>query len=159
MFDFLRNDGSIEMNVDGSVTPVKFMNQVPDNKEVSLRHVNVLLMDAEVDMGTFGALAVLTKGVTVFLSDENHVVLKDLCAGAPIIRNADWALLAGTDVQTRVGAGSDDALIIRWDFDEACGSPVYMKSGHHIEININDDLSGISIFRALVQGLLITVGG
>lgn len=155
--EFLRNsddDNSPEMNVDGSVSTVTFTYVVPDGQHMALTQVNVLLLDEGVDNENFGNLPALTTGVEVTLRDSDGSELVDLCAGVNIIRNADWAPLAGTKIETKQGGSVQDSLVVTWNFREAYGASVTLTKKQCLQFKIQDDLSDIFLFRAMVQGLL-----
>ncbi len=119
----------------------------------SLNKGSVIVLVGTVNPDDFGALPLLTNGVLVTLRDENGNLLRDLCAGVPIARNEDWSALAGTDVKSRSGMSANDSLIIHWNFDDAFNAHVDLKPRQCLQIKVQDDLSSMTLFRAVIQGL------
>lgn len=158
-FEFLKDpNGSVGMNVDGSNAPVEFEYRVETGMGLSLHVINVVLIHTTVAPTDFGALGELTNGLLVDIRDPLGAVKKDMCGGQPVVRNADWRPLAGVESQERIGAASDDSMTISFDFDDNCGAPMRLKAGDSVRFTVRDNLSTITLFRAMVQGLLYNSG-
>lgn len=158
VFEYLRDNGSRDLNVNGASDLVNFDYTVPAGFEVVLFRVNILLMDTTVVPEDFGALSGdLSKGVAIQFLDVSGNVTLDPCAGQPILNNSHWSVLAGVDSSTKTGAGAD-ALATRWTLEKA-GAPVWMKAGAKLRFIVQDNLSTLILFRVMAQGLLLKVNG
>lgn len=151
---FRRSNGSKYMNVDGSVTPVHFDYVAPKN--VHLTRVNFSLVDDDIHYGVLGGLpTALTNGILIKALDANGVgVLIDFLEGEAIRANEDFANLAGIDatVVWQPGASAGDNFFpIRWTLAKA-GANLQLHTGQRIRITIQDNLTGLSHFTAMVQG-------
>ena len=107
--------------------------------------------------GRTGLASALTNGIVVEVvngSGSTATQLFDFTDGQNIKTNENWTLLSGTDAVATPAAG-DDALPIRWTLAKS-GSSLYLKPGHRIRFTLQDDLTGISSMRAMVQGELST---
>jgi hypothetical protein len=126
--------GTVEMNVDGSITPVKFR-FTESTRRIALHRINVYGIGSSLGPHKFVGLAALTNGLTIKLhSGDDDSVILDYTADRTIKIDADWVL-----------------VYIRWTLDKA-GSPPVMRVGDYVEITVNDNLSTITHFRAMAQG-------
>ena len=152
-FQCFRDSGSsMDMNVDGSTTPVSFRVTAPAGKSVHLERVLFMIEDGAIRLNRFGGTAVLSNGLTIKLFDENDNELIDFLDGATIKRLGDFTLIAGTD-NVAAAASGDDTWTCRWTISKA-GSPLFMQAGHYLEVLVQDNLSSVSIFRAEAQGMM-----
>lgn len=150
---FLKNaEGSANMNVDGSVTPIRFFCLTPLNKRLRVQKLNVIVMDEMMDPNGFGSLPELSNGVLFEIVDAQGNLIFDLCDGHPIVCNADWALVDGGELNRMIGAAKD-LLAMRWETEDN----TILLPGWCIQITIRDDLSPLTKFRAFLSGRLITL--
>lgn len=152
-YTHLLNVASRDMNVNGSVTPVIFKYTVPADKAFLLTRLNLVIEDNSVDPSNFGGIAELTTGVEIVVHNTAHDVLADFTDGFPIKTNKEFGIMAGTDSVIQTGVG-DDALLVRFSMNKA-GAIMILEAGDHVEMTINDDLSSVSKFYGMVQGLLL----
>lgn len=144
-------DESVGMNVNGSVTPALFRVTGGSSGPIEVVRINFTLLDATIRYDYFGGIAALTNGLTIKLHDEDDNVLLDFMDGQTIKANYHFGLLAGVDSAVSAGAGPD-YLPIRWTIEKA-GGPVILEEGHYIEIAVNDDITGLTVFLAMLQGI------
>lgn len=151
IYKMLRNAAdSIDMNVNGSVTAQIFYFEAP--KGCRLWRINFTLLDASVNPADFGGITSgLTNGCILRIVNQEGGLKLDYTDGVPIKQNADWALLAGVD-STITDAVGDDQLPIRFTFQRA-GNVPHLDQLDRIEFVIQDDLTALTKFRAMVQGL------
>lgn len=154
IFSHLRNSGSKNMNVNGSVTPVDFRYTCPVNKVIFLYRMNILITDAAMKIDKFGGLTELTSGIEVGFYSNQDDLLIDPLDGDTIKTNGDFAFLAGVDSTIKVGAGVD-SMPIRWTFSRSVGGPIRLDVGEYIQFKIQDDILNVNSFHAIVQGISI----
>lgn len=150
IFSGVKNGAAIEMNVNGSSTPVSYRYTVPADNRVYLYRVNFIMLDASITAAKFGGVASLTTGITIKLKNSSDALLLDFLDGQTIQNNTEFGLLAGVDVN--IGPGTD-SLGVRWTINNAGGS-LYMESGDYLEILIQDNLTGLTSFQAMLQGII-----
>jgi hypothetical protein len=149
LYALLKNGTDPDMNVDGSSTPVVYKYTAPHSIEVT--RMNILVMDVGMGHNEFGGLgALLTNGLEIKAFNSSNVLLKDFTDGQNIKSNDDWALLAGVDVQLADSA-QNDLQPIRWTFEKA-GAKLLLESGDYIQIKVQDNLTDLTKFQAMVQG-------
>lgn len=148
-FKFLRSGGSADMNVDGSVTPVKF--QAVPTVPVSLERLCVQIVDGGISPTKFAGLTALTNGIEVLIVTAAGATVIDFLDGETIKKNADWTFLAGTDNPIDAAAG-DDQLQVRWTVSKGLGAPLELNSDRIIQMTVQDNLTEITEFRILAQG-------
>jgi hypothetical protein len=148
--------GSVEMNVDGSITPVVFEYTVPDGFKFLWERGLFTMSDAAkvMDATEFGPLPALTNGVTAKIVTANGGDHADFTAQfGGFKRNADFTLMAGPDV-SKIADGK--GISIRWTISKATGGrPMILESGWKIRMEVNDNLTAIDQVRAVVQGMKI----
>ena len=114
--------------------------------------LNIMLLDGSITMPEFGGEAALTNGLVVRIVDTDGTELIDFLDGAPIVKNADWHLLAGTDgnsINTQ-GAG-DDVFSVRWTIDRA-GQEIKLLPGQAFQVIRRDSFVEITELRMMLQG-------
>jgi hypothetical protein len=143
--------GVTSMNVDGSVTPVKFYIQPPSNKTYILRRMNVQAIDGNFNNASLYGTVTLTNGMRIYIENDGGII-KEYTDGFTIKRNHDWALLSGVDAPAIGGAGSD-ALLIRWTFANGCS---YIKlngsKNERLVLEVTDNMTGLDDQLSQVQG-------
>lgn len=142
-----------DMDTDSDVTPSVFEYQVPAGKTFKHERINFEIVDGSIAPNSFGGVAgPLTNGCLFeIIDDDGSTQLLDFTGGLPIARNADFSLLAGVDTVITPAAG-DDHLPIRFTVAKA-GAPMLLTVGQRIRWTNRDDISGITVFRAMVQGV------
>ena len=156
IFGHLKNGVDKDMNVNGSITAVDFKYICPVGKVVFLYRMNILITDAAMKIDKFGGLAALSTGVVVGFYDSEDNILLDPLDGDTIKTNEDFSFLAGVDATIQVGAGLD-SLPIRWTFTRSVGGPFRLNAGEYIQFKVQDNLSTVSSFHAIVQGISIAI--
>ncbi len=156
VFKFLRDGAdSDDMAVNGSITSVPFRYTVPASKAFELWRVTWHIIDGSIRADGFGGLTVRTNGLLLHTLKSDETLELDFTDGEGLVRHADFAHLAGVDVipdTTGVG-GAEDSLSVRWTVARA-GRAMLLTAGQHIECVVRDDLSDLTIFHGMVQGIL-----
>lgn len=156
VFKFLRTSAdSDNMAVDGSSTSVAFRYTVPANKVFELWRINWHLIDSSIRADGFGGLPPRTNGLLLRILKSDESLELDFTDGEGLKRHVDFALLAGVDVNTDTSGvgGAEDNVSIRWTVANA-GRAMLLTAGQHIECTVQDDLSGLTAFHGMVQGIL-----
>lgn len=144
----LKNGASDAMNVNGSVTPVVFSYSPPEGYNFECTRV-VFFMEGATAFSSekFGDLPVLTNGwelsvngtVIMNVKDNSHLVTKlDEAKGLPVLGK-----------ETRTMLGRLDFAVLT---DNRAG--LMCKNGNAIAVNVNDNLSGLSVLTVSVEGHL-----
>ena len=143
----LENGGSSEINVDGSVTPVSFIAEPNTNKNLIVYRLLLVMEDASMSWTKFGGLTALTNGVDIKVTEDGTE--RDIVTD-PIKTNRDFVWNA-YDVE--IDNATTSVLRMRWTFQRA-GTVLTLKDAQsdNIKIVVNDDLTGISYFKATAQG-------
>ena len=130
---------------------------VPDGNVAFLARSCILILDVGVRPTRFGGISELTNGLLVRCYDtDGATLLKDYTADFQVKKNADFALLAGTDNPVIDGVGAD-AVEVRWTFMKA-GGMLLLDENQIFRVTTQDDLSDLTSFRWCIQGLLYEKG-
>ncbi len=159
VFEYLTrlSDGAVDMDVDGSAAVQNFDYVVPAGtqyKQFSAVRINFGLVDGAIRWGQFGGLgSALGNGLLIQALHEDGTVLQDFGTTAnPITTNENFANLAGVD-NIIVPAAGDDAIPIRWTIERS-GNKMTLLPNWRFRIVVRDNLTGLSFFRAMIQGVL-----
>jgi len=149
---FLTNSsGGVNMNIDGS-TPVAFTYTVPAGKKLELSRFNIAMVDGGMGYGEFGGLgATLTNGLSLTVINGSGLEILDFTDGKNLKANEDFCNLAGVDAIAQPVAG-DDFFAVRFTVGKA-GARMILKSGYQIQSVVADDLSNLTKFRIMIQGI------
>jgi hypothetical protein len=144
--------GAISQNVNGSVTPVKFLIKPPITEKYILKRLNIHAIDANWNNATFyGATGALLNGIRAYIEDDSGII-KEYTSNFKIKRSRDWALLAGTDAVS-VGSAGADPLSVRWTFARGCSDiTLNGANSERFVMEIPDDLTGLDDQIAVIQG-------
>ena len=143
----LENGGSDEINVDGSGTPVSFTATPAANKNLIVYRLILVMEDASMSWVKFGGLSSLTNGVLIKVTEDG--VERNIVTD-PIKSNRDYVWNA-YDVE--IDNATTAVLRMRWTFQKA-GTVLTLKDAFsdNLKIVIQDNLTGISYFKATAQG-------
>ncbi len=144
---YLLNGSSIEMKVNGSVTPVIFKYTVPTGKILLLVRM-IIYLSGSTDFADdkFGNQTALTNGVEVAVDSNVWEIWKD---------NIDLTTCMFDTEGRKVFAKDTKSIGGRWTFSKEVGGPIELVAGEIISVTINDNLSGLDHFRAKIGGRLI----
>ena len=147
-------DGSIDMDVDGSATPVAFTYANTTDDRYVLRRTNWSIRDANPTAIKFGGLTELTNGLLVRIMTAEGSVVLDMLDGFPLTKNEDFGILSGIDWVRDVAAGAADVVTVRWTFSKT-GRDLLLPPGHRFQVLVQDDLTALDEFKIMVQGYRI----
>lgn len=152
IYDFLKNAGSPDMRVAGSLgTPINFDFTPATGKAVIVERCVSVLLDAGMAALEFANLAALTNGVRIIVLDTDGTTEVKDYTPEPIKNNSHWSYLAGVDGKIENATGVD-ALPVRWTLSRS-GGALLLKNGQTLRVIIQDDLSaGIDEFKMIVHG-------
>ncbi len=150
---FRNSTNKVDMNVNGSVTPVEYKFVVPTGGEFLLLGMRVGLIDARLDPNKFGDIARLSRGLDFELRDDQNAVVLDLTDGEKIKRNADFAMIDGGDF-SRI-EGSANALLLSSWVASGDDEPIILPAGSSIVAVVRDNLTKLEFFRMLVKGRFV----
>lgn len=157
-FKYIRFEGSPHMKVDGSSTPVIFKYTVPEGKSFFWARSVIHLKSFTTNPNDFGAiLDGLNNGLLMSVKDADEEVLIDFLDGETVKTNTDFGDMASVDVVFRtVVPARLDSLLVRWTVQNA-GAAMILSAGESFTVTVQDDLSGLSAMRMMLQGLLYNV--
>lgn len=150
--------GSIEMNVDGSVTPVDFKITAGANQLLIIhRMLPHILDDGPLDAGYYGKNLILTNGIHLITEKFVDGVLTETVATYqyPIRKNVDWGAYC-YDVQNIAFGGGVDSLLARYTLDKD-GAPFALYPGESFIVRIADDLTQLVGQHARAGMVLVDV--
>ena len=141
---YLTNNGSNELSVDGSVTPVEFSYNIPAGKQLSLNRIMFGLEGhTSFSAELFANLPSLTNGIDLICDVVNIVNWKN---------NSDIKLsMYDTDAPVSF-AKTDRQLNGRFTMDRAFGGK--LRVVNNFKFVINDNLSTLVSFKVKIQGVL-----
>jgi len=144
-------DSSDMVVVASSGSPSVFEIGPPSGEDWNVMRVNFKIYDPMSDPTKFGALSALTNGCKIEILDASDVVVHDYMDGLTVKTSGDFGLLAGPDVAGIETSKTVDVQIIRWTLAKGTNDPNRLPEGARIRITIQDDLTGINEFRAMLQ--------
>ncbi len=141
--------GSKDMTVNGAVTAVPFLYTVPAKKVVLLERVLIYYDSASAfDASEFGHITALANGVTIVAGGALLDTWND---------NADLATTMHDVPGNENFAKKDKSLAGRWTLTKATKYPIKLVAGETFVATVNDDLTGLVVFRVKIQGCLCDV--
>lgn len=163
--DNFRNAGSIDMNVDGSVTNQVFSISASPDFNIYIKYISIEIGDdGSPALNKFGNLTELTNGVewSFFTQKEGDTILHDgiktnkafirIGGDTPAIGDGTTAFLA--DV---TGGGTEKSYLISIDVAETFGMPfgIRLRKGttDTLSFTVRDDLSTLLTFDAIAFGI------
>lgn len=160
---YFTNNGSNDMLVDGSTTPVDFaINAVPEH-DIYVGTMSVIIADAASTLNKFGNLAELTNGVEIFWETQDRGVVQ---IHEGLKTNLDFMRLSGGE--PAVGTGSDtfkadlsgggaDAYLPMIDIQDIFGLQwgLRLRKGttDRLVIRIKDNVSTMDQFDCIAYGI------
>jgi len=139
-----------EMIVNGSVTPQIFSVSPPAGTSWHVYGMDLAITDGTaMDDSTFGGITALTKGLVFRQKDGTYKNFFNVKS------NGEFHLRASfMEYSSKAPAGSF-GLNVELDFVDHNGCAVLLKEGDEMQLIIQDDLTGLSSFKATVSGHVI----
>ncbi|MCK5133521.1 MAG: hypothetical protein KAR40_15380 [Candidatus Sabulitectum sp.] len=153
-------DGTGAFNIVGdySSSAARFRVLNPTNSSRAM-HLNRLLGQIQNAQGTapapekYGGITALTNGIYLRVRDSNDNVLEEMTCQAPVKNNANWARYC-FDIRPDTFGTGDNYVSLRWSLFKA-GSPLILKPGQSLNLEVNDNLSTLLGHTFVVQGLYV----
>ena len=159
---YFQNNGSRDMNVNGSVTSVDFSIEADNVREKSVKSMFISIVDAGASLSEFGNLPALTNGVEFIWQSQDFgeiVIANELksnfdfvafAGGSPAYGNGATAFIAPNVI------GNEEAIIAFIDFQKLFGFeygiPLRKGTKDKLIFRINDNVSGVTSFTAIGYG-------
>jgi hypothetical protein len=145
------------MAVDGSSVAKVFKFRATQGRRCDIYRMIVSISDgANWSADEFGNLgSALSNGILIQVldvTDDSEVL--DLCDGLPITLNVDWAKYCYDTSLDEFSAGTD-YMKVRWTFERS-GAALTMTDKMYFAMTIQDDLTGLDSFHAMLQGVYLT---
>ena len=169
VFKFLATaGGSIDMTdttAAATTAPISFnypsTQGIPTGRTFSMQRVNWLIQDAVIRNQGFGGISTgLAAGLKIGIWSSSTVSSTvapdalDFMDGETLKKHNQYAYLAGVDaLPLSTNAAADGFVSMRWTVAKA-GAPLSMIPGQQFRVVVQDDLSDITEFQAMVQGVL-----
>ena len=165
--EFLTDDGtptgSSDMLVDGSVTPVDFFVEAPQDMDLYVTRISFIVVDQNMTLNQFGNIGALTNGMRLFYTDElGEVDIADqlqtnfdyvrLCSGLPSFGDGTSAFIANN--VDFISEGIIPVLDLKDTFGFRWGLEFRNGSTQRLVLRIRDDITGIDAMNVIVYGFL-----
>jgi hypothetical protein len=159
---YFQNNGSRDMNVNGSVTSVDFSIKADNVREKSVKSMFISIVDAGASLSEFGNLPALTNGVEFIWQSQDF---GEIVIANELKSNFDFVAFAGGQPSYGNGAtafvapnviGNEEAILAFIDFQKLFGFeygiPLRKGTKDKLLFRINDDTSGVTAFTAIGYG-------
>lgn len=165
--EFLTDDGtpggSSDMLVDGSVTPIDFFVEAPQEADLYVTRLSFIVVDQNASLNTFGNISALTNGCRLFYTDElGEVVIAEalqtnfdivrLGSGLPSFGDGTTAFIANN--VDFISEGIIPILDFKDTFGFRWGLELRNGSRQRLVLTIRDDITGIDAMDVIVYGFL-----
>lgn len=143
---------SIDMTVNGSVTPQEFQISPPAGTSWDVTKVVFHIEDSTtMDDGTFGGINALTNGIV--LQSRNGIYKNEF----NIKRNGDFSLFATKQYVDKPPSGTGYAINATRTFagQNETGVTIRLTEGDTLVLIVQDDLTGLDVFNIVVHGHVV----
>ncbi len=142
----LKNSGSEDMNVDGSVSNVTFKYTVPSNETWYLESIKLFLLDSgTMSYSNFGSIATLTNGLKIQINkNTNDYTIRDVTCNMHILEAFPHNVITGSN--TGAFLESNDYFCGSMQFKE----DIRLTDGDKVKIVVKDDLTAIDVLRSQI---------
>lgn len=150
--------GSIDMNVNGAITPVRFfLRTLVGHVALLYRQIVHLTDTGSIDSGGFGNGMSLTNGIEIgrWSFTANDWLGPRLTEQLPITTNTLWAGY-GFDLDHNKWGLGDESLTSRFSFFKD-GGPILIGDNCGWAVEINDDLTSLSSFHIRIGFLEVKI--
>lgn len=143
------------MNVDGSVTPVKFYfaGEASDKRTPIIVRLFFFLQDTSgMRAGFFGDLAgALTNGIRLTVEDNDQNELLDVFDGGAIDKNAEFSKFM-YDAKLDTWGPGDEFITARLSFNRFMPEGLALPSEQRLVATVRDDLTSLQNFQIFIEG-------
>lgn len=141
------NGANLDMNVNGSITPVDF--KYTALEPTLITKLQGVIVDGGISPELFGGIPELTTGITIHAHNADGSQMADLSGF--IKANWQFSLFSAINTEITQGVGNQDLLEFGIDL-AASGTTLLLETGQYLDVNINDDLTGLTQMRVSVLG-------
>lgn len=140
----------------GTPAPAVYAVVVPAKTRFLITRVHLLIKDLNCKIGKFGGLSALANGMKVeAINSDGTTVDIDFLDGKTIKMNEDFDWLAGVDVPFIANTAAADAVPVRWTLTRDLNDELELVPGASLRLTMQDDLSGLTEFRAIAKGFTV----
>lgn len=159
--EFENDAGSIDMNVDGSTTPVEFFVKAQNDADIWVKTIKILISDPGAALNEFGALPALTNGVDFrrfSRASGDRAIKAGIKTNLDLVRIGNGPAFGdGTGAfKADISGSGADSYIIDIFLDQLFGfkDGVRLSKGttESLSFRINDNLTGLTTFVADAYG-------
>lgn len=136
--------GSADMAADFSITPGSFYAQPPANELWWLSKLVLVLSDSIISHDKYGNITALTNGIDLLIHDGSSVSLTP----EKVKTTSDWAKYATTVEPIDFDGGGSKVVRVTIQTPENVNYMLKGPQSEKIEIQLNDDLSGLLFHEA-----------
>ena len=160
--EYFTNNGSRDMDVDGSVTPVDFSIDANADRQISIKSMFVSIVDAGATLSEFGNIPALTNGVEFIWQSQEF---GEIVIAVELKSNYDFVAFGGGQpafgnqanaFKAQNVIGVEEAYLAFVDFQVLFGFefgiPLRKGTKDRLLFRINDDASPVFSFRAIAYG-------
>lgn len=140
--------GSLDLNVDGSVTPVTFSASPPTGKKWFIHSITLIMEDASINFTKFGGIpGGITNGIDIKVKEGG---LAERLLGN-FKTNGDLHIFS---VSVRIDSAATDLLTLQTNIKISSGTTFELKnaSSDVFKVIVNDNLTTINRFNVLIKG-------
>ena len=153
---YLRDVATINLNVDGSISPVSYIATPPAGEVFLIMQISLIFDTSGLFWGsnTFADIAALANGLQVRIMKDTATVEKDLLDGEPIKDNFDLFKWSYRD-NFFANSGTADRAAYTRRYSESDGGPLRIRDleNERIEVTVEDDLTlAFTRLHVIVQG-------
>lgn len=144
--------GSIEMNVNGSVTPIQFFCKIGDNASaVDIQHLHIFMLDdSDGDTDTYGGLTKLTKGTFV------RYTTSTVCINLGNYKtNGDFVQFGADATYNEKAPAGEYSFDFSYELKKVYGIIFRLTSDDTICVTIQSNLTGLTLHRMVATGHIV----
>lgn len=160
--EYFTDNGSRDMDVDGSVNSVDFSIDANAETQISVKSMFISIVDAGASLSEFGNLPALTNGVDFIWQSQDFgeiVIANELKSNFDFVAfgggNPAFGSAASSFIASNV-IGQEEAVIVFVDFQKLFGFeygiPLRKGTKDKLLFRVNDDTSGVTSFTAIGYG-------
>lgn len=139
---WLRNAGSKNMAVNGSVTPVHFDYVATEDVQIDYLTVTIAETTGNFRVDYYTTSGALTNGLEVKVLDESLAEWNDLVDGDRIKTFGDWVSIGANATEVTPGAGPA-AEAFQWLLNVGDAGGLLLPVGYRLRCTVNDDMTAL----------------
>ena len=144
---FFENTGSLDLNVDGSSTPVEFLVTPNTGKIFYVYSISIVIEDNAINFTKFGGIIALTNGLDFKVTENglSEVTLTNIKTNGQFYTFANNVILESATI---------DILVAHINIKQSTGTSIKLidSNSDNLKIVINDNLTSINKFQVIARG-------